>query len=651
MGRRQFRARFGVHADDHRIEHLADAPFGALLDACNQQTVLRLRGLNVVARAGDLPVPQLDKPIPDGAQYLVHLDFNGEPLNRVMTWRETLAQISPDQEVLDGTARLSPANAALQTGEWIPTNFRDWVRALRTDPNPTSGAEVGDMRLTLEPDHEELFAFDGTAWQNLYSADRVKAWIAALNLFEGTTNEDGTAIPGAVQFAALPDLPTNADPDLSAHYFTFVGTPGYVIKPTDPRGVGADLVGVILNPGDWLQVVNKGTPTAPDLHWVHIGGDLLAKSRGDRLYGLQAWRDGSWETGSLVVDHGDIYRALRGVVAGDPEPGAAVTPPATQPWELVPISGGLKIAQVDHGGGTGALPDSAPAGEVWIVLQSAIAGGQQALFAYDGAAKRWQQLGGGGVPLDLTGGEIIYPKNLIDMAGPPDQPPDASTVRPSFPGDLLLRRHRGDGAGHRPTIAAVSPDGKAWWYRQDDVIVTDPAFVIPTTKACFPGQKIVLVADGRAEIIAVADANAAWVPTQPRSDVLLWNRSNMPDGFANWSGGDMALKRAAKPGHLLRLDIAFTHSGDMNYGTQKVSYALRDAAGADVVADWWQCADSIDDEGSVSANVAGGFWLFMQMPADKKPATKLNLATQRIHHNGTSTTCRIQFALTDMGLY
>lgn len=407
-GRSQFRMRFGGNCNDHRLEHLADAPFGAMLDAVNQQVALRLRGLNVVAQRGDLPVPQLDRPIPDGAQYLVHLDFAGHELNRVYTWREILGQISPDQEVRDGTTRFSAPGTTLQTGEWISSTLKDWVTGLRSDPRPTTDIEDGDQWLVNEPDHEELWDFDGTAWHNLYSADRVKAWIAALNLFEGTTNEDGHSIPGAVQFAGLPDLPANTDPDLAAHHFTFVGTPGYVIRPTDPHGLGADLAGAILNPGDWIQAVNQGTATAPDMHWVHIGGDLLAKSRGDRLYGLQPWADGSWEQGSLVLFGGDVYRATVGVVAGDPQPDAAVVAPSVQPWQKLGLSGGLKIAQVDPGGGTGALPLSAPAGEVWLVLQSARAGNKQALFAYDAAAGVWQELGGGGTPLDLTGGvELI----------------------------------------------------------------------------------------------------------------------------------------------------------------------------------------------------------------------------------------------------
>jgi hypothetical protein len=534
----------------------------------------------------------------------------------------------------------------------------NWVRDLAADVDPPTDTVRGDLRFTLERDHEEIKTFDGNAWQQLYSSDQVKAWIAALNLFEGTTAETGHPVGGAVQFNALPDL-TSADPlvlaenaALAAHYFTFVGTPGYVIKPTDEAGVGADLPGVILNPGDWLQVVNRGTPTAPDMHWVSIGGDLLAKSRADNLYGLKAWTPGSWEKDSLVTLHGDVYRALRGVVAADGPPDVIPTPPATSAWELVDISGGLKIAQTDPGGGPGALPTTAPAGQVWIVLQSAAAGGKQALYAYDNAANRWEELGGGGVPLDLTGGVVIYPKNLVttaDYQQPLDYENNRPMSKPQQMGDLLVRYIQ----TQRPTIVGIAGNDTNYFWRQDDFIFTAESQV--TTElpklAAFPGQKMLLFSGGRAEIVAVADAGRKWVSTRRPSDVLLWNRSNMPDGFANWSGGDMALQRAAKPGHLLRLDVTFIHTSDMNYGTQKVLYALRDAAGADVVADWWQCSDSHNDEGYVTGNVAGGFWTMIPVPTNKNPATKLNLATQRIYHNGTSTTCRIQFALTDMGLY
>ena len=101
--------------------------------------------------------------------------------------------------------------------------------------------------------------------------------------------------------------------------FTF--TVPDITKPGTPM-IGADLDGAILNPGDWVQIADRGTGGAIDLHWVTVGGDLLAKARGDKLFGLQSWVDGGWEQGSLVVHNNTIYRAKQGVVGGDAAPGA-----------------------------------------------------------------------------------------------------------------------------------------------------------------------------------------------------------------------------------------------------------------------------------------------------------------------------------------
>ncbi|MFZ9656437.1 MAG: phage tail protein, partial [Limnohabitans sp.] len=93
-----------------------------------------------------------------------------------------------------------------------------------------------------------------------------------------------------------------------------------ITKPATPV-IGADLAGAVLNPGDWLQIANRGTAAAPDMHWVTVGGDLLAKARADRLFSLQQWTDGGWERGALVTNNGSIYRAQQPIVAGDAEPG------------------------------------------------------------------------------------------------------------------------------------------------------------------------------------------------------------------------------------------------------------------------------------------------------------------------------------------
>lgn len=106
--------------------------------------------------------------------------------------------------------------------------------------------------------------------------------------------------------------------------FTF--TVPDIAKPGTPM-IGADLDGAILNPGDWVQIADRGTGGTVDLHWVTVGGDLLAKARGDKLFGLQNWVDGGWEKGSLVVHQNTIYRAKQGVIGGDAAPGAITGSP------------------------------------------------------------------------------------------------------------------------------------------------------------------------------------------------------------------------------------------------------------------------------------------------------------------------------------
>ena len=100
-----------------------------------------------------------------------------------------------------------------------------------------------------------------------------------------------------------------------------------MVTSTTPN-IGVDLDGAILNPGDWIQISNHGgdgtglgaNGGAPDLQWVTIGGDLLAKARADRLFGLLPWSAGGWEQGALVVYDGDVYRATQAITAQDPNP-------------------------------------------------------------------------------------------------------------------------------------------------------------------------------------------------------------------------------------------------------------------------------------------------------------------------------------------
>ena len=106
--------------------------------------------------------------------------------------------------------------------------------------------------------------------------------------------------------------------------------------------IGTDLAGALLNPGDWVQVSNRGTAALPDLHWVTIGGDLLAKARADKLFSLTQWVAGGWEKGSLVTDKGAIYRAKQGVTASDARPGAGA---AVEQIDVVTVTAPTAVGQ------------------------------------------------------------------------------------------------------------------------------------------------------------------------------------------------------------------------------------------------------------------------------------------------------------------
>jgi hypothetical protein len=305
---------------------------------------------------------------------------------------------------------------ASPTGGWRFITLHDWIKTTKTAPDHQYGMEAGDLQATTEKDHEELKVWDGTTWVQLVSTDAIKGWISALSLFEGTAKQvGGTAVPGAVELTALVDLGATGAAAAAAglakisHYWTWVGQAGYTIKAADPNGVGRDLAGAIMQVGDWLQIANRGTLAAPDLHWVHIGGDLLAKSRADVLYGINAWVAGSYEGGSLVNYKGALYRATGPVQASDPPPGTQGTPagpggvpPAGPgaPWAVIPLTAGVHNVPADAN-----LPASAPASDIYLVLNSTIGGGKPALFSFDPATNKWVQLGGNtGQGMDLKGG-------------------------------------------------------------------------------------------------------------------------------------------------------------------------------------------------------------------------------------------------------
>lgn len=311
----------------------------------------------------------------------------------------------------DTTITVTALAGASPTGGWRFVDPQIWVKALRADADPAPGARPGDLSATTEKDHEELKVWDGTTWHSLLSTDQIKAWIASLNLFQGTVQEEAGTVVGTLKLSGLPDITTPATG--AAHgsqYWVWTGQAGYAIQAGDPKGLGTDLPGIVMQVGDWLQVSsqagsNPGDPTT--YHWSHIGGDLLARSRADSLYGLAGWVAGNYEKGSLVNYGGDIYRADRAVLPADTAPGtkADAGPPVVTaaPWTKVPLSGGVKNVPSDSD-----LPVSAPASEVYLVLSSAKAGAKPALYSYDNGSSSWLELGGGsGTPMTLTKGDQL----------------------------------------------------------------------------------------------------------------------------------------------------------------------------------------------------------------------------------------------------
>jgi hypothetical protein len=74
------------------------------------------------------------------------------------------------------------------------------------------------------------------------------------------------------------------------------------------------------------------------------------------------------------------------------------------PWEKIPLTAGVHNVPTDAD-----LPATAAASEVYLVLNSAVAGNKPGLFSYDPGTTAWVQLGGGnsGTPLALTGGNMM----------------------------------------------------------------------------------------------------------------------------------------------------------------------------------------------------------------------------------------------------
>jgi hypothetical protein len=310
----KFKARLGFDANNQTIVNLADAT--ADTDAINLQTMNRLAQVTFVDDPDGLPAPSLGFPIAEGRPYLILKDRSGEILHAMVVWNELV----PGSDVV------------VQTGQWVRVAQNVWDKQLAGDPDRVLNADQNDTQYTLELNKEEIKIYDTTVggWVTIYSTKKIRELVASTSFFLGTVVEDGNPTPGAFEFADLPDL-TTTDPDqidryalLNSHYFIFTGTPAYLVVPTDPNGIGRDLAGALLNPGDWIEIINRGTPAAPVMEWVLITGDLLTKARADLLYGINDWRAGSYERGSVVNYLGSLYRSAIPILPAE-------GPPASNP--------------------------------------------------------------------------------------------------------------------------------------------------------------------------------------------------------------------------------------------------------------------------------------------------------------------------------
>ena len=232
------------------------------------------------------------------------------------------------QAVIFTVETLSNAN---RHGGWRFVDTHNFIKDLVVDKTQNTDQNEGDFLSTVEIDKKQLKVFHNGSWIDLFDEVKIKSWIASLSLFEGTAQEIGGSNVSALELTGLPDLAAlTASGDLSktSHYFTWVGSPNYVVQAGDPN-IGGDLAGAILNPGDWLQVANQGGDGTGvganggpiNLKWVNVGGDLLAKSRGDHLFGLNTFTPGSWEKGSVVSYNNALYKAKDGVIGTDIAPG------------------------------------------------------------------------------------------------------------------------------------------------------------------------------------------------------------------------------------------------------------------------------------------------------------------------------------------
>ncbi len=258
----------------------------------------------------------------DNTIYVVHDDPDGDEIDKLMVWDNV--------------------NSA-----YIVISRHIFLRELIGDVQKNVDKEVGNMDVVLEAGEREINMYDGSNWRNIFSEKEIRGWIASASKFEGVAAETGhTQGSGVKEFTDLAGMMTNlTENELLAfvgHYYTWNGTDGYQVTTAD---LGGQLLGSVMNTGDWLQLANGGgdvtdsndplyAANKPDFKIVHIAGDNLTKQRADGLYSFEPWADGSYEDGSIVTLNGIVFKSAANIVAGDESPDLP-----TSKWKEVDLSG------------------------------------------------------------------------------------------------------------------------------------------------------------------------------------------------------------------------------------------------------------------------------------------------------------------------
>ena len=332
-------------------------------------------------RKADLPQPSAAKDVEEGELAMVRLHADAlTPLDQLFVARF-----------------LDPANP--KTATWVPVNVQIFEKPTRATPDVADASDE-DLQVTAEVGHFELKRYDKNAgaWKKLYSEDDVKNWISAGNLFLGTVEDPGHGTAGSIDIGNISSEAALGSTD-KGKYFTWVGMAGYTLQAKDVGGAASSIDGATMNVGDWIQCAEIATG---NFSYVVIPGDLLAKSRGDSIYGLSQWGAGAYEKGSLVVYQGKIWKASAAVLTTEGAPGGTGSS-----WAAIALSGGLRAVQTD-----GDLPAMTGAStDLYLVVNSAKAGNRPAIYLWDQPSLQWRTVGGagggGGTAMALNTGKTV----------------------------------------------------------------------------------------------------------------------------------------------------------------------------------------------------------------------------------------------------